>query len=77
MLLGLDWRAIQDVIDREACEMLLIPSKEGGPDPEALVGHTRHTRSRASLDHVILCVDQSGSMATSVVYSSIFAAVMA
>jgi len=45
--------------------------------PETLVGHTRHTRIRAELDHVILCVDQSGSMATSVVYSSIFAAVMA
>jgi Mg-chelatase subunit ChlD len=45
--------------------------------PETLVGHTRHTKSRTQLDHVILCVDQSGSMATSVVYSSIFAAVMA
>ena len=45
--------------------------------PETLVGHTRRTKSRARLDHVILCVDQSGSMATSVVYSSIFAAVMA
>src|SRR6201987_5413630 len=45
--------------------------------PETLVGHTRHTKSRAQLDNVILCVDQSGSMATSVVYSSIFAAVMA
>ena len=45
--------------------------------PETLVGHTRHAKTRADLDHVILCVDQSGSMATSVVYSSIFAAVMA
>ena len=45
--------------------------------PEKLVGHTRHTKTRSQLDHVILCVDQSGSMATSVVYSSIFAAVMA
>lgn len=45
--------------------------------PETLVGHTRHTKSHARLDHVFLCVDQSGSMATSVVYSSIFAAVMA
>jgi Mg-chelatase subunit ChlD len=45
--------------------------------PETLVGHTRHTKSRAQLDHVILCVDQSGSMAISVVYSSIFAAVLA
>src|SRR5262245_53692535 len=45
--------------------------------PETLVGHSRHTKTRAELNHVILCVDQSGSMATSVVYSSIFAAVMA
>lgn len=45
--------------------------------PETLVGHTRHAKTRAELDHVILCVDQSGSMAASVVYSSIFAAVMA
>jgi Mg-chelatase subunit ChlD len=45
--------------------------------PETLIGHVRHTKTRAELDHVILCVDQSGSMATSVVYSSIFAAVMA
>jgi Mg-chelatase subunit ChlD len=44
---------------------------------ETLVGHARHNKTRAELDHVILCVDQSGSMATSVVYSSIFAAVMA
>jgi Mg-chelatase subunit ChlD len=41
---------------------------------EKLVGHGRR---RWSLRDVILCVDQSGSMATSVVYSSIFAAVMA
>ena len=45
--------------------------------PERLVGHARQTRNKAELDQVILCVDQSGSMATSVVYSSIFAAVMA
>src|SRR6516164_1116829 len=45
--------------------------------PETLVGNTRHTKTRAQLDHVILCVDQSGSMATSVVYASIFAAVIA
>ena len=44
--------------------------------PEKLVGYGRRSR-RADLDDVILCVDQSGSMATSVVYSSIFAAVMA
>ena len=44
--------------------------------PEKLIGYARKTR-RADLDDIILCVDQSGSMATSVVYSSIFAAVMA
>lgn len=45
--------------------------------PERLVGHRRRSHARADLDTVILCVDQSGSMATSVVYASIFAAVMA
>ena len=45
--------------------------------PERLIGLARQTKSRADLDQVILCVDQSGSMASSVVYSSIFAAVMA
>ena len=42
--------------------------------PERLVGHGRR---RASLRDVILCVDQSGSMATSVVYAGIFGAVLA
>src|SRR4051794_19116637 len=45
--------------------------------PEILIGHQRRSRTRANLHHVMLCVDQSGSMASSVVYSSIFAAVMA
>lgn len=36
-----------------------------------------HSRRRSSLAEVILCVDQSGSMASSVVYSGIFAAVLA
>jgi Mg-chelatase subunit ChlD len=44
--------------------------------PEKLIGYSRKAR-RADLEEIILCVDQSGSMATSVVYSSIFAAVMA
>ena len=43
---------------------------------ETLLGHARK-KSQASLDEVLLCIDQSGSMATSVVYSAIFAAVMA
>lgn len=45
--------------------------------PERLVGFMRHQKRLVDLDDVILCVDQSGSMATSVVYASIFAAVMA
>jgi hypothetical protein len=44
--------------------------------PESLVGYGRQNRS-SNLDQVILCVDQSGSMAASVVYASIFAAVLA
>lgn len=38
-----------------------------------LIGHARKRRSGKKL---VLCVDQSGSMATSVIYSSIFAAVL-
>jgi len=45
--------------------------------PERLIGFKRHQRRIVDLDEVVLCVDQSGSMATSVVYASIFAAVMA
>ncbi|MCW1923613.1 VWA domain-containing protein [Luteolibacter arcticus] len=42
--------------------------------PETLIGYGR---KRSSLRDVVLCIDQSGSMAASVVYSSIFGAVMA
>jgi Mg-chelatase subunit ChlD len=42
--------------------------------PETLIGYGKR---RSSLRDVILCVDQSGSMASSVVYSSIFGAVLA
>jgi Mg-chelatase subunit ChlD len=42
--------------------------------PERLIGYGR---KRSSLRDIVLCVDQSGSMATSVVYSSIFGAVLA
>jgi Mg-chelatase subunit ChlD len=42
--------------------------------PETRVGFGRKT---ASLRDIILCVDQSGSMATSVVYSSVMAAALA
>lgn len=43
--------------------------------PERLVGYGRKIRSVQR--DIVLCVDQSGSMAPSVVYSSIFAAVLA
>lgn len=49
---------------------------EGTIVPEKLVGHARRRKS-AALRDVILCVDQSGSMATSIVYSGIFGAVLA
>jgi Mg-chelatase subunit ChlD len=42
--------------------------------PERLVGRGRR---RSALRDIVLCVDQSGSMATSVVYSSVFGAVLA
>jgi Mg-chelatase subunit ChlD len=42
--------------------------------PERIVGKGRRS---SSLRDIVLCVDQSGSMASSVVYSSIFAAVLA
>jgi Mg-chelatase subunit ChlD len=43
--------------------------------PESLVGFSR--KNRRSLKEIILCLDQSGSMGSSVVYSGIFGAVMA
>ncbi len=43
--------------------------------PERRIGYAR--RRGAALRHVVLCVDQSGSMATSVVYAGIFGAVLA
>lgn len=43
--------------------------------PEDLYGYGR--KNRKNLKDVILCLDQSGSMGTSVVYSGIFGAVMA
>jgi Mg-chelatase subunit ChlD len=43
--------------------------------PERLVGHGR--RAQQVLRDIVLCIDQSGSMASSVVYASVFGAVMA
>lgn len=49
------------------------------PEYRTIVPETRigYGRKRASLRDIILCIDQSGSMATSVVYSGIFGAVLA
>jgi Mg-chelatase subunit ChlD len=49
------------------------------PDYRTIVPETRigYGRKRSSLRDIILCVDQSGSMATSVVYAGIFSAVLA
>jgi hypothetical protein len=67
----IDWpRTIRANLDKYQPELRTII-------PGRVIGYRRHSKSRADIDSVILCVDQSGSMATSVVYSSIFAAVMA
>jgi Mg-chelatase subunit ChlD len=49
------------------------------PEYQTIVPETRigFGRKRSALRDIILCVDQSGSMATSVVYSGIFGAVLA
>jgi Mg-chelatase subunit ChlD len=43
--------------------------------PQRLVGYARAARSAAK--DVVLCIDESGSMAASVVYASVFGAVLA
>ncbi len=43
--------------------------------PDKRIGYAR--RRGAALRHIVLCIDQSGSMATSVVYAGIFGAVLA
>lgn len=49
------------------------------PDYKTIIPETRigYGRKRSSLKDVVLCLDQSGSMGSSVVYSGIFGAVMA
>ena len=42
--------------------------------PETLIGYGR---KRSALRDIVLCIDQSGSMASSVVYASVFGAVLA
>jgi Mg-chelatase subunit ChlD len=67
----IDWpRTIRANLDKYQADLRTVI-------PERLIGYRRHARTRVDVDNIVLCVDQSGSMATSVVYSSIFAAVMA
>lgn len=49
------------------------------PDYKTIIPETRigYGRKRNSLKDVVLCIDQSGSMGSSVVYSGIFGSVMA
>ncbi|HVU95306.1 MAG TPA: VWA domain-containing protein [Puia sp.] len=49
------------------------------PDYKTIIPETRigYGRKRQSLKDIVLCIDQSGSMGSSVVYSGIFGAVMA
>jgi len=49
------------------------------PDYHTIVPETRigYGRRRNGVRHIVLCIDQSGSMAASVVYSAIFGAVLA
>lgn len=56
---------------------LTLPGEDGAGTivPERLIGYGRAARSVKK--EVVLCVDQSGSMAASVVYASVFGAVLA
>jgi Mg-chelatase subunit ChlD len=49
------------------------------PDYHTIVPETRigYGRRRQGVRHIVLCIDQSGSMAASLVYSAIFGAVLA
>ncbi len=49
------------------------------PEYRTIIPETRigHGRKRSALREIVLCIDQSGSMAPSVVYASIFGAVLA
>lgn len=49
------------------------------PDYKTIIPETRigYGKRRRSMKDVVLCIDQSGSMGTSVIYSGIFGAVMA
>lgn len=49
------------------------------PEYQTIIPETRigYGRKRSSLRDIVLCVDQSGSMASSVVYAGVFSAVLA
>lgn len=53
--------------------------KHWQPEHRTVIPETRHGygRKRRSLRDIVICIDQSGSMGTSVVYSGIFGAVLA
>ncbi|MFJ5046897.1 VWA domain-containing protein [Streptomyces sp. NPDC088719] len=59
---------------------LPVPAGDSAPPrgtivPERLIGYGR--ASRSAKKDIVLCIDQSGSMAASVVYASVFGAVLA
>ncbi len=58
---------------------ILANLKHYQPEYKTIIPETRigYGRKRSALRDIILCVDQSGSMATSVVYSGVFGAVLA
>ncbi|MDO5566135.1 MAG: VWA domain-containing protein [Planctomycetia bacterium] len=66
-----------DAIDFD--RTIRINLKNWQPEKKSLIVErlAGYGRKQHSLRDIILCVDQSGSMATSVIYSSIFAAVIA
>lgn len=65
----IDWRATI------AANLRTYLPEERTIVPERLVGHSRRT-TRVERE-IVLCIDQSGSMAESIVYSSVFGAVLA
>lgn len=60
-------------------QTILKNLKHYQPDYQSIIPETRigFGRKRKALREVILCLDQSGSMGTSVVYSGVFGAVLA
>lgn len=69
-------KRIQDINWKRTIQANL---KHWQQDYQTIIPHELHghPRQQSSMKDIVLCVDQSGSMAPSVVYSSLFAAVMA